>query len=373
MPHHLALDLTTQGATLPNKGHLWPNSPMESSIPSQYLLVLIALAGEQGYSMAALCEGTALNLDALSSPGTRVEEHDADRIIANALMATGDPALGLAVGQQLNLGAHAVIGQTFMACADLVEVLDTLVRYGPLITGSNTELSRYEDPVNDRAGLMLSLESPPLSRRFSHEAIFSAAQKTISDLLQMPTADLEVHFPYASPADTTPLTRIFGEKIRFNADSAILSLPGSLMRQPVPTSNPILRTLYDAECARLLADLSDTASYAERTLTALDKLQGQYPQLEQMAAMLHLSPRTYRRRLQQESTTFQVLLDTIRLKHAKQYLRNDELSVDRIALLLGFNDASNFRRAFMQWSEASPTQWRKISMANARLPKTSDL
>ena len=84
--------------------------------------------------MAALCEGTALNLDALSSPGTRVEEHDADRIIANALMATGDPALGLAVGQQLNLGAHAVIGQTFMACADLVEVLDTLVRYGPLLT-----------------------------------------------------------------------------------------------------------------------------------------------------------------------------------------------------------------------------------------------
>ena len=102
-------------------------------------------------------------------------------------------------GQQLNLGAHAVIGQTFMACADLVEVAGTLVRYGPLLTGSNTELSRYEDPVNDRAGLMLSLDLPSLSRRFSHEAIFSAAQKTISDLLQMPTADLEVHFPYAPP------------------------------------------------------------------------------------------------------------------------------------------------------------------------------
>lgn len=344
---------------MPNKGHLWPNNLMESSIPSQYLLILIALAGEQGYSMASLCEGTALSLDKLSSPGSRVEENEADRIIANALIATGDPSLGLAVGQQLNLGAHAVIGQTFMACADLAEALETLVRYGPLLTGSTAQLSRYEDPGHDRAGLMLSLDSPSLSTRYSHEVFFSAAQKTISDLLQMPITDLEIHLPYPSPADITPFIRIFGDKVQFNADSAILSLPGSLMRHPLPTSNPTLRALYDAECARLLADLSDTASYAERTLAALDKLQGQYPQLEQMAAMLDLSTRTYRRRLQEESTTFQALLDTIRLKHAKHYLRKSDLSVDRIASLLGFNDASNFRRAFIQWSKESPTQWRK--------------
>lgn len=179
----------------------------------------------------------------------------------------------------------------------------------------------------------------------------------------MPITDLEIHLPYPSPADITPFIRIFGDKVQFNADSAILSLPGSLMRHPLPTSNPTLRALYDAECARLLADLSDTASYAERTLAALDKLQGQYPQLEQMAAMLDLSTRTYRRRLQEESTTFQALLDTIRLKHAKHYLRKSDLSVDRIASLLGFNDASNFRRAFIQWSKESPTQWRKIRVA----------
>ena len=41
---------------------------------------------------------------------------------------------------------------------------------------------------------------------------------------------------------------------------------------------------------------------------ALEKLEGQYPQSEQMAAMLNLSARSYRRRLETEDTSFQCLL-----------------------------------------------------------------
>jgi len=95
---------------------------MESSIPSQYLLVLVAIALERGCAPATLFRNTGLNLDTLSTAGARVDEGQADQIIANALAATGDPALGLTVGQQLNMGAHAVVGQTFLACANLMEV-----------------------------------------------------------------------------------------------------------------------------------------------------------------------------------------------------------------------------------------------------------
>ena len=102
---------------------------------------------------------------------------------------------------------------------------------------------------------------------------------------------------------------------------------------------------------------------AERTLAALDKLEGQYPGLDQMASLLHLSTRTYRRRLQYESTSFQALLDSTRCKHAKQLLRHPELSVDSVAHRLGFSDVSNFRRAFVQWTGESPSQWRKNQRA----------
>ena len=331
---------------------------MERSIPSQYLLILIALVAERGCALEVICNGTDLSLEGLGQAGTRVGEAEADRVVANALHATGDAALGLEVGQQINLAAHAVVGQTFMACTNLAQALDTLVKYGPLLTGGQTQLHLFQDSERARTGFEIELQAPSLAMRFTHEVIFSAAQKTFSDLLQTPTDQLEVSFPYERPSDITPFGVIFGPDVSFGKDRAVMSLPNTIMQRALPTSNATLRGLYEAECARLLAHLADSTSCAERTLMALEKLEGQYPQLEQMAAMLNLSTRTYRRRLEAEGTSFQCLLDRVRLRHALTYLRKPETSISDTATALGFTDASNFRRAFIQWCGESPTQWR---------------
>ncbi|MEL0006705.1 MAG: AraC family transcriptional regulator ligand-binding domain-containing protein, partial [Luminiphilus sp.] len=348
----------TQGDTLPNKGHLWPNVAMETSTPAQYLLILIGIVLQRGCSLDAICEGTNLSLEELGQTGTRVGEPEADKIVSNALQVTGDAALGLEVGQQINLAAHAVVGQTFMACTDLTEVLETLVKYGPLMTGGQTKLHPFHDRHRDRTGFELELQTPSLTRRFTHDVIFSAAQKALSDLLQSPVDQIEVSFPYPRPADTTPFGTIFGSAVFFGKDRAVMSLPNTIMQRPLPTSNATLRGLYDAECARLLTHLTDSTSCTEKTLAALEKLEGQYPQLEQMASMLNLSTRTYRRRLEAEGSSFQSLLDRVRLQHALTHLRKPHGSISQTAVALGFNDASNFRRAFSQWCGESPTQWR---------------
>ena len=112
----------------------------------------------------------------------------------NALTITGDSALGLEVGQKLNLGAHAVVGQTFMACSHLADALDMLVQYDLLLTGRQARLSHYQDDSTRRSGLELTLDGHALPERFAFEAIFSALQKTLSDLLQTPVEDLSVDF-----------------------------------------------------------------------------------------------------------------------------------------------------------------------------------
>ena len=331
---------------------------METSTPAQYLLILIGIVLQRGCSLDAICKGTNLSLEELGQAGTRVGEPEADKIVSNALQVTGDVALGLEVGQQINLAAHAVVGQTFMACTNLTEVLETLVKYGPLMTGGQTKLHPFHDRHRDRTGFELELQTPSLTRRFTHDVIFSAAQKALSDLLQSPIDQIEVSFPYPRPTDTTPFDTIFGPSVFFGKDRAVMSLPNRIMQRPLPTSNATLRALYDAECARLLTHLTDSTSCTEKTLVALEKLEGQYPQLEQMASMLNLSTRTYRRRLKAEGRSFQSLLDRVRLQHALAHLRKPHGSIFQTAVALGFNDASNFRRAFIQWCGESPTQWR---------------
>ena len=80
--------------------------------------------------------------------------------------------------------------------------------------------------------------------------------------------------------------------------------------------------------------------------------------------MLNMSTRTFRRRLKSEAASFQSLLNDVRVKHARRYLQDTNLSVETIAVSLGFNDASNFRRAFIQWTGQSPAEWRRASLAD---------
>ena len=79
--------------------------------------------------------------------------------------------------------------------------------------------------------------------RFTHEVIFSAAQKAFSDLLQTPTDQLEVSFPYERPSDITPFGVIFGPDVSFGKDRAVMSLPNTIMQRALPTSNATLRGL----------------------------------------------------------------------------------------------------------------------------------
>jgi len=335
-----------------------------SSIPSQYVLLLVDLAVERGCSIESICAGTQLTLPSLSQLGARVDTGEVDRLTMNVLAHTSDPLIGLELGQRLNLSAHAVIGQAFLTCSNLAEALDLLDRYGALLMGTGIQLVRTPDNAGDDVGIIVVLDQTDPMKRFNYEVIFSAIQKTLSDLLGSAVPDIKVSFPFPAPADMTPFTRIFGDHIVFDAAQAGFSLPRDITRLTLPSSNRTLRELYESECARLLASLSDSASLTEQTLALIDKLEGQYPQLEQVASMLNMSTRTFRRRLNSEAASFQSLLNDVRAKHARRYLRDTNLSVESIAVSLGFNDASNFRRAFIQWTGQSQAEWRRTSLGH---------
>jgi len=55
-------------------------------------------------------------------------------------------------------------------------------------------------------------------------------------------------------------------------------------------------------------------------------------------------------------------LDEVRYRLALEYLHNTHLATDEIAHLLGFNNATNFRRAFKRWSSMTPSEVRLKSV-----------
>jgi len=327
-----------------------------ASAPAQYILILIDMVESRGYPRDRLLAGTSLAESGLTGIGARVSEEDFSRLVSNAFALTGDTALGLHLGLRLNLSAHAVLGQAFMTCRDLGQVMELFLRYYHLLSSPTLHLE--QDIIDGRC--VLTTVSAPRDNpvEFASEVMYAAIFNTLRGLLGRNDLQLRVELPYPPPIHEQTYYEVFGTDVHFNCPLGRISFEAELLSSPLPLSNPALRSLYEEECARLLADLEETESVAEQTLRLLRKLEGQYPQMPQVAQMLNFSPRTYRRRLEQEGSSYQHLLDLVRAEHATRYLQNSRLPLSTIAYMVGFNDASNFRRAYHKWTGRAPRELR---------------
>ena len=83
-----------------------------------------------------------------------------------------------------------------------------------------------------------------------------------------------------------------------------------------------------------------------------------FPSLAVTARLFHMTPRTLHRRLQQEGSSFQDILEQIRHTLALEHLKANRLSIQEIAYALGYTDIANFRRAFKRWQGMPPSEYR---------------
>jgi AraC-like DNA-binding protein len=103
------------------------------------------------------------------------------------------------------------------------------------------------------------------------------------------------------------------------------------------------------------------AGVTPRLRRCLRKYLGQpdWPVLEDVAREFHMSPTTLRRRLEAEFTSYQGIKDEVRRDAAIHHLCSTDMSVGEIGALVGFQEASAFRRAFKAWSGVQPGEYRR--------------
>jgi AraC-like DNA-binding protein len=82
------------------------------------------------------------------------------------------------------------------------------------------------------------------------------------------------------------------------------------------------------------------------------------PDFSQLAASMHMSERTLRRRLADEGTSYTELSAEIRKNRAIDLLQSSCFSIEQISLMLGYKDHPHFYRAFKSWSGVNPCSFR---------------
>lgn len=84
--------------------------------------------------------------------------------------------------------------------------------------------------------------------------------------------------------------------------------------------------------------------------------------ISRCAARLGVSERTLQLHLTEHGMRFSTMLEEQRTRLAETYLQRGDLSLDDIAIMLGYSEQSSFGRAFKRWNSITPQQFREASL-----------
>jgi AraC-like DNA-binding protein len=130
-------------------------------------------------------------------------------------------------------------------------------------------------------------------------------------------------------------------------------------KRPFVTEHESMWAHFEPALRQRLRDLNDSASFTDKVNACLlEAIPSGNVSAQEIASRLLVSTRTMQRKLGDEGTSFQTLLNMVREKLARHYLASSEMTGGQIAYLLGFDDPNSFSRAFHIWTGTTPEQAR---------------
>ncbi len=310
----------------------------------------------EGLDVPALLRDAGFDPDSLHRQNARFPVDEITQLWQLAVARAGKPTLGM---ERALAAAHSKLGTVghVMSCSsDLRDSLVRLARYMTVISDA-TNFSLEPDPRGCWLVMAHSGGSLPIPRQRVEYAMLTVLMQC-QWLTRRELRPLAMEFVYPAPADDRPHRDAFGCDVRFNAVANRLLLSAADLTVPLPTHHPVLAEMQDHLLEDQLNQLGQTTTSSLVCAEIARRLQQGEPRRQDVAAGLGLAERTLQRRLQEESVSFQSLLDRTRRELAQQYLAEQRHTLTDVADLLGFVDSSNFFRACKRWFGLPPAQYR---------------
>jgi AraC-like DNA-binding protein len=321
---------------------------------------LMEFAASKGADAAELARRAGIEPSDLIEQDDRVAFAKYIALMRAGQELTNDPALALHYGETADLAEVSVVGLIGYACETTAEAFAQLNRYGRLVVEFDGGPDRFRIEPGHNGAWVIDNRANPNQFPELTESTFARLIHGPRRFGVTPRA-IAVHVTHKSPAYRAEYERVFAAPVTFEAQrNAILfdlaSITQRIRRQPRYAFG-ILAEHADA----LLKSLEATKTMRGRVESLLMPiLHTGNAEIGTIAAKLGMSRQTLFRRLKDEGTTFQKVLDDLRHRLALDYLGAKKVSVSETAYLVGFSDRAAFTRAFKRWTGTSPRAIRDV-------------
>lgn len=343
--------------------------------------VRAALRGAQrlGIDTVPLLQAAHIPPLLLGDPRARVTPEQFTRLIKELHRATGDEFLGLAAALSRH-GTFAMMCYASLSCHDLGSALRRAARFYGLFPGGPDLALESRGPAgagNETVFMIRNDLRPYDEENFLSESVLIIWHRLSSWLIGHRIPLRWAEFACPAPPHAPEYDTLFGCPVRFGADRTGAALDSRWLASPVVRDEASLRELLRRAPADLLsrreygttvteqvrhtlvqALRSTAAPAATSTAGHPPPARPRLPEVADVAALLAVSPATLRRRLQEESTSFQRLKDAVRRDAAIAGLAAGQEPIAALAARLGFSEDTAFHRAFRRWTGTTPGAYR---------------
>jgi AraC-like DNA-binding protein len=267
-----------------------------------------------------------------------------------------NPVIGLLLGTETKTERFHPIGLAALSSETFGAAIDQMARYKQLTCPEEILQKKDAEEWSIQFRWLLADEvEPPVLIECAFAWVLSIARHGTGTHL----SPLRVEF--VQPRQhVRAIERHFGCPVLCGADRNAIVFRADDAQRSFVTRNAELLAMLAPQFEEELKQENGDERFLERVRVAIQqKLTGQRPTIEDIADALHVSPRTLQRRLLDEGSSFQRVLEEARHQLARHYLNNSFLELNEAAYLLGYNDANSFVRAFRTWEGVPPARWRE--------------
>ncbi|MDP4536786.1 AraC family transcriptional regulator [Alkalimonas collagenimarina] len=329
----------------------------EVYLPRHYLRNLLDLVKSRGGNPSAILAAAGLSIQDTGQLNASLSWPQFQAIIRSSCAETQEPALGLYLGSQLTITTHGLLGLATMSSRNLQEGIELLCKF----TSTRSPLLRVSMQRHQRSVYLVLTELHPLAdiRLFVVETFTVALHAMLEFVSGHQYRIQQVELAFQQPQHSELYQAFFPCKVGFEKAEHKLIFSVDDLALASPWADQQVKAQLTAQCEQELQHWQQQQSMAGLIRLMLGRTKGRIPGIEQVAAEFAVSSRTLRRRLAEEDTSYQCLVDDWRQQMASQYLLTTALPVQQIGYLLGYADAANFGRAFRRQQGIAPQQFRE--------------
>lgn len=226
--------------------------------------VLAGAVERAGASRERFLEQAGIDPGWLEDGSVRLPAAHYGRAIDAALAVSGDPALGLHLGEQLRAMMFDVVGPLLEHTTTLRELFDALDRYSKLLAPGQPPMLKEQD---DSAWIRFPVLPDVPAMRMTTEFVMASFLPMLKLFVGEDARPRLSSFAHQPPPYVAEYTRIFGEAVRFGAARTQMEIPRAWLDARRPYRSAEVHAALVAHADKTLGRLERDRSLQARTGT----------------------------------------------------------------------------------------------------------